>query len=68
MGEISVWLCIYSLVQFWSLFRKIIILVPKPRRLNLVFFYVLESFYLCYFDLLLIIFCILIIGSPNNSQ
>jgi hypothetical protein len=68
MGEISVWLCIYSLVQFWSLFQKIIILVPKPRRLNLVFFYVLESFYLCYFDLLLIIFCILIIGSPNNSQ
>jgi len=68
MGEISVWLCIYSLVQFWSLFRKIIILVPKPRRLNLVFFYVLEFFYLCCFDLLLIIFCILIIGSPNNSQ
>jgi hypothetical protein len=43
MGEISVRLCIYSLVQFgkitfWSLFWIIIVLVPKPRRLNLIFF------------------------------
>jgi hypothetical protein len=34
MGEILVWLCIYSLVQFWI----IVVLVLKPRRLNLVFF------------------------------
>jgi hypothetical protein len=49
MGEISVWLCIYSLVQFgkiifWSLFWIIVVLVPNPRRLNLIFFYALESF------------------------
>jgi hypothetical protein len=44
MGKISVWLCIYSLVQFWSLFWIIVVLVPKPRRLNLVLFYALESF------------------------
>jgi hypothetical protein len=34
----------FGKIMFWSLFWKINILVPKPRRLNLVFFYALESF------------------------
>jgi hypothetical protein len=34
----------FDKITFWSLFWIIVVLVPKPRRLNLVFFYALESF------------------------
>jgi hypothetical protein len=44
----------------------VIVLVPKPRRVNLVFFYALESFF--FFELLLSIFRIFIVGSPNDPQ
>jgi hypothetical protein len=39
----TVWSSNFGEIMFWSLFWKIIVLVPKPRRLNLVFFYALES-------------------------
>jgi hypothetical protein len=34
----------FGKIMIWSLFWIIIVLVHKPRRLNLVFFYALESF------------------------
>jgi hypothetical protein len=35
----------FDKIMFWSLFWIIVVLVPKPRRLNLgFFFYALESF------------------------
>jgi hypothetical protein len=54
----------FGKITFWSLFCIIVVLVPKPRRLNLVFFYALESF-IC---VALSIFRIFIVGSPNDPQ
>ena len=34
----------FGKIMFWSLFWIIVVLVPKPRRLSLVFFYALEYF------------------------
>ena len=34
----------FGKIMFWSLFWIIVVLVHKPRRVSLVFFYVLESF------------------------
>ena len=39
----TVWSSIFGKITFWSLFWKIIVLVPKLRRLNLVLFYALGS-------------------------
>jgi hypothetical protein len=39
----TVWSSNFGKITFGSLFWKIIILVRKPKRLNLVFFYALKS-------------------------
>jgi len=52
----------FGKITFWSLFWIIVVLVSKPRRLNLVFFYALDLL----FVLLLSIFRIFIVGSPND--
>ena len=47
----------FGKIMFWSLFWKIIVLIPKPRRLNLVFFHALESFICVFFSIFHIFFC-----------
>jgi hypothetical protein len=53
----TVWSSNFGKITFWSLFWKIVVLVPKVRRLNLVLFYALGSFicvvFLVYFKYLL---------------
>jgi hypothetical protein len=53
----TVWSSNFCKITFWSLFWKIVVLVPKLKRLNLVLFYALGSFicvgFLVYFVYLL---------------
>jgi hypothetical protein len=53
----------FGKITFWSLFWIIVVLVPKPG-----FLLCIEIFYLCCFELLLSIFHIFIVGSPNDPQ
>jgi hypothetical protein len=55
-------------LHFRPCFEKIIALVPKLRRLNLVFFYALESLNCVVLGCFLVYFRIFVVGSPNNSQ
>ena len=52
----------FGKITFWSLFWKIVVLVPKLGRLSPVYF---MHWYLL-FDLFLSIFHIFIVGSPND--
>ena len=52
----------FGKITFWSLFWKIVVLVPKLGRLSPVYF---MHLYLL-FDLFLSIFHIFIVGSPND--
>jgi hypothetical protein len=63
-----VWSSNFGKIMFWSLFWKIIVLVPKLRRLNLVFLYALESLNYVVLGFFFIIFCIFVVGSPNDPQ
>jgi hypothetical protein len=40
----TAWSSNFGKITFWSLFWKIVVLVPKLRRLYLVLFYALASF------------------------
>jgi len=60
----TIWSSNFDKITFWSLFWKIVVLVPKLRRLNLVLFYALGSFICVFFS----IFCIFVVGSPNYPQ
>jgi hypothetical protein len=52
----TVWSSNFGKITFWSLFWKVIVLVPKLRRLNLVLFYVLGSFICVVFGCFLVYF------------
>ena len=45
-------------LRFDPCFWKIVVLVPQLKRLNLVFFYALESFILCCFGLFFLAYSI----------
>jgi len=64
----TVWSSNFGKIIFWSLFWKIVVLVPKFRRLNLVFFYVLEYFICVVLGCVFSIFCIFVVRFPNDPQ
>jgi hypothetical protein len=64
----TVWSSNFGKIMFWSLFLEIVFLVPKLRRLNQVFCYVLESYIWVVLDCFFSIFCIFVVGSSNDTQ
>ena len=58
----TIWPSNFGKITFWSLFWKIVILVPKLGRLSPVYFMHWDLL----FDLFLSIFHIFIVGSPND--
>jgi hypothetical protein len=64
----TVWSSNFDKITFWSLFWKIVALVPKFRRLNLVFFYALKSFICVVLGYVFSIFSIFVVSFPNDPQ
>jgi len=61
----TVWSSNFGKIIFWSLFWKFVVLVPKHRRLNLIFFYALESLNCIVLGFFSIIHTF-VVGSPND--